>query len=305
MADRDTANGPPKHLTATASVDYRVFINGFPKAGTHLAEQYVRPICPPMRAEKPWAGSFGGNSWTEEWVEDYRLFRTIGWLNDGAYAKGHMGYRRDIEMFLWGIGATVLFVLRDLRDVAVSQANHILRGGEHPEPEPFQEIVKREGFQAGLRMCIEGWQGKVLSPDGKPHYYSGVIARWRHYAPWLWVPWVLSLKFEHLINGREAVAEAIVRACVGRAAIHRGHVARISKDVMAESIARMVQASYQTDQSPTFYKGTSRQWEPYFDDDLRALWKQYDPPFRHEKDPKDKPPMSWLVRLGYEEDEAW
>ena len=37
MADRD--NGPPKHLTTTASVDYRVFINGFPKAGTHLAEQ--------------------------------------------------------------------------------------------------------------------------------------------------------------------------------------------------------------------------------------------------------------------------
>ena len=32
-------------------VDYRIFINGFPKAGTHLVEQYIKPICPPMKAE--------------------------------------------------------------------------------------------------------------------------------------------------------------------------------------------------------------------------------------------------------------
>lgn len=286
-------------------VDYRIFINGFPKAGTHLVEQYIKPICPPMKADKPWAGSFLGNSWTETWVEDYRLFRNIGWLNDGAYAKGHMGYRRDIEMFLWGIGATVIFVFRDPRDIAVSQTNHILRGGFHPEPEPFQELVEKDGFRAGLRRCIEGWQGAKVGPDGKPHYYSGVIARWRHYAPWLGVPWVLSLKFEQLISDREEMAEWIVRACVGRAALHRGYVARIPDDVMEQSVKRMVDATYQTDKSPTYYKGTSRQWEEHFDEELRALWKQYDPPFKHEKDDEDKPPMSWVVRLGYEKTEDW
>ena len=295
------------------AVDYRIFINGFPKAGTHLAEQYIKPICPPMRAEKPWAGSFVGNSWTETWIEDYSLFRTIGWLGDGSYAKGHMGYRRDIELFLWGIGATVLFVFRDPRDVAVSQTNHILRGGFHPEPEPFQKIVEEQGFKAGLRMCIEGWQGEK-------HFYSGVIARWRHYAPWLWVPWVLSMKFERLTGDREKMAELICRACVGRAALHRGYLAKIPTEALEESVGRMVEFTYKTDKSPTFFKGTSRQWEEHFDDDIKALWKEHDPvakmpplfdgvaaaeKWKDYQRARDAEPQSWLVRLGYEEHESW
>ena len=300
-------------------VDYRIFINGFPKAGTHLVEQYIKPICPPMKAEKPWAGSFAGNSWTENWIEDYQLFRQIGWLNDGAYAKGHMGYRRDIEMFLWGIGATVLFVFRDPRDVAVSQVNHILRGGFHPEPEPFQKIVEEQGFKAGLKMCIEGWQGEKIGPNG-PNFYSGVIARWRHYAPWIWVPWVLGLRFENLINEREQAAELICRACVGRAALHRGYIAKIPTDALETSVKRMVEFTYKTDKSPTFHKGTARQWEPYFDDEIKELWKEHDPvaampemfadvpaadKWKDYQRARDDEPKSWLVRLNYEEDESW
>ncbi|MEJ2688280.1 MAG: sulfotransferase domain-containing protein, partial [Gammaproteobacteria bacterium] len=300
-------------------VDYRIFINGFPKAGTHLVEQYIKPICPPMKTAKPWAGSFSGNSWTENWVEDYHLFRNIGWLGDGQYCKGHMGYRRDIEMFLWGIGATVLFVYRDPRDVAVSQVNHILRGGFHPEPEPFKELVEREGFKAGLKWCIEGWQGEKAGPAG-PNYYSGVIARWKYYAPWLYVPWVLSLRFENLIHKREEMAELICRACVGRAALHRGYVARIPSDVLAQSVEHMVEFTHKTDKSPTFYKGTSGQWQEYFDDELKALWKQHDPvaplpPLYAEmaqargwqelQRAVDAEPQSWLVRLGYEKSEEW
>lgn len=305
-------------------VDYRIFVNGFPKSGTHLIEQYVKPIAPAMRAESPWMGSFAGNSWTEVWIEDFRLFRQMGWLNDGAYAKGHMGHRKDIELFLWGIGASVLFVYRDPRDVAVSLTHHILGNGQHPEREPYREATKKHGgpggFREALKMVIAGYQGEVRNKaTGEPNYYSSVIDRWRHYAPWMVVPWVMQIRFEDAIHKREQVAAAIVNLCVTRAALHRGYVATIPEEQLQISVERMVANTYKTDHSPTFRKGTDRQWVQWFDDEIKELWKQHDPPatlppnvvdaaerynqiqFLGEADT----PKSWVVRLGYEDDESW
>ena len=310
----------PKEVVA----DYRIMINGFPKSGTHLIELYIKAIAPPMRAEKPWAGTFAGNSWTETWIEDFRLFRQMGWLNDGAYAKGHIGYRRDIEMFVWGIGASMIFIYRDPRDVAVSQTHHILGKGQHPEREPYREATKKHeggkgGFKEALKMVIAGYQGKELDSRGNPMYYSGVVDRWRHYAPWLVVPWIMSVKYEDAIDMRPQVAGAIVEVAVARAALHRGLIAKIPPEVKAAAVERMVEFSYMTDKSPTYRKGQARQWERYFDDEIKALWKEHDPVahlpenVRHVAElynqtgvlEQDKTPRSWVVRLGYEEDEGW
>jgi len=273
-----------------------------------------------MKAEKPWAGSFAGNSWTETWIEDHRLFRQIGWIGDGTYAKGHMGHRRDIEMFFWGIGAAMLFIYRDPRDVAISQTHHILGEGQHPEREPYQKAADEGGFKAALKMVIEGYQGEERNnATAQRNYYSGVIARWKHYAPWLAVPWVMAIRYEDAIHKRETVADAIVRLVVMRAALHRGYVATIADDVKAQSIERMVENTHKTERSPTFRKGIDNQWQEHFDDEIKALWKQHDPVVKlprnvvatakrlnqHDIVRQAKEPKSWVVRLGYEEDESW
>jgi hypothetical protein len=301
-------------------VDYRVMINGFPKAGTHLIEQYIRPIAQPMRAEKPWAGTFAGNSWTEVWIEDFRMFRQLGWLNDGAYAKGHVGHRKDIEMFLWGVGATVIFIYRDPRDVAISQTHHILGKGQHPEREPYQEAAEEGGFREALKMVIRGFRGEERNlATGKRNFYSGVISRWRHYAPWLVVPWVMQVRYEDAIHSREEVAAAIVNLCVTRAALHRGYVATIGDEIRDHHVKRMVEHTYETEASPTFRKGTDKQWQEHFDDEIKALWKKHDPPRKlppnvvkvakryNQSDilKGASKPQSWVVRLGYEETEEW
>ena len=47
--------------------------NGFPKSGTHLLVQLIHPIAPYQTGtdaglfEKPWAGTFLDNSWTNRW----------------------------------------------------------------------------------------------------------------------------------------------------------------------------------------------------------------------------------------------
>ena len=242
---------------------YRIFINGFPKAGTHLVEQMIRVIAPPVSKEHPWIGTFDGHAWTEDWVDDYKMYRNLGRLVDRTYGKGHAGYRRDIELFLWGIGATVLFVYRDPRDVAVSQVYHILGNGRHFEPEPVREAVAREGFKAGLRMGIEGWQGERT--------YPGVMARWRHYAQWLEVPWVLSLRFEDLLTKRQEMAKAIIQTCVARASLQHGRLARVKKSVLEDTSRAMAEASKRTRESATFRKGKAGRWRDYFDEELIAF----------------------------------
>ena len=304
----------------SVTVDYRIFINGFPKSGTHLMEQYIRPICPPMKAEKPWAGSFAGNSWTEVWIEDFRLFRQIGWIGDGTYAKGHMAHRKDIEMFFWGIGASVLFIYRDPRDVAVSQTHHILGNGQHPEREPYQKAAEEGGFREALKMVIRGYQGQERNvTTGKRNFYSGVMRRWRHYAPWLAVPWAMQIKFEDAINRREEVANALVNLVVTRAALHRGYTATIPDEVRVKHVERMVAHTYETQFSPTFRQGTDNQYLEHFDDEIKALWKKHDKPAplpqnvrkvaerynQHQLLTDAAKPQSWLVRLGYEESESW
>lgn len=276
MGDRDDGR-------TGVNVGYRIFINGFPKAGTHLVEQMVQTIAPPMSEERPWLGSFQGHAWTEDWVTDYKLFRNMGLLIDGSYAKGHMGYRRDIELFLWGIGATVLFVYRDPRDVAVSQVYHIFsEDGRHPEKEPYREA----GIEGALRMVIEGYQGSEAGVNG-PNYYPGVMARWKHYAPWLDVPWVLSMRFESLVNNAEVMAKNIIMACVARASLKYGKLGRIAKTELNAAIERMVAAGKDREKSPTFRKGKIGGWRDYFDAGIVDLWKKNDPD-------------DWTSRLGYE-----
>ena len=139
--------------------------------------------------------------------------------------------------------------------------------------------MAREGFRAGLRMGIEGWQGER-------YYYPGVMARWRHYAPWLQVPWVLSLRFEDLLAKRQALAKAIIRACVARVSLQYGKLASVKRSVLEETSKAMAEASKRTRESPMFRKGKAGGWRGYFDEELTALWKEHDPD-------------GWTERLGY------
>jgi len=259
-------------------VDPRVFIASFPKSGTHLVELIVQTICSPMPANKPWAGTFMGHSWTTQWIDTKKTLRRIGFIRDGTYAKGHLGYKSEIENFLFGIGAAVLFVYRDPRDVAVSLAHHILDGKPHGSNEMYQEM----GFDATLLAVIQGLG-----------VYSGILERWAYYAPWLDTTWVLPVKFEDLItNKREKITE-IVRYIVGHSANVRGYEATIHQSVLDETVEAMVQNSENTDKSPTFRKGKVGGWKEEFKAAHDIAFKTADEE------------SQVLIQLGYETDDKW
>lgn len=260
------------------AVDPRVFVNAFPKCGTHLGELIIQAIAEPMNTSNgAWAGSFADHSWTTRWIPDKAVFRRLGFIRDGTYGKGHLGYREDIMHFLWGIGAAVVFIYRDLRDVAVSLTHHILNEKTHSHPEWYKGL----GFDGALLAVIQG-----LGP------YAGIVERWEQYAGWLDIDWALKVKYEDIIAHREEACGAILRYVIGHAGRFRGYAIEIPPEEYEVGVRRMVKRSQRTDISPTFRKGQPGEWRECFKLGHKVAFRETDQ-------------AAWLVKLGYEGAQDW
>jgi hypothetical protein len=259
-------------------VDPRAYINAFPKCGTHLGELIISAIANPMNTSRgPWAGCFRDHSWTTHWIPDKQVFRQLGFIRDGTYAKGHLGYREDVMHFLWGIGAAVVFIYRDLRDVAVSLTHHILNGQTHSHPEWYKDM----GFDAALLAVIQGLG-----------QYAGIVDRWEQYAGWLDIDWIYTVKYEDLVEQREEQCGEILKYVLGHAGRFRGYAIEIPPEEYELGVKRMVRRSRRTDLSPTFRKGQTGEWREAFKLGHKVAFRRTDD-------------AGWLVKLGYEESQDW
>lgn len=258
------------------------YLNGFPKSGLHWLALMMMPVARPQFEDhalwnQPWAGTFRDNSWTNDGVPTERVCYKIGRLQDGRFLKGHCGYRTEIEEFLWYAGIATVFLYRDPRDVAVSQAFHVLSEDDHKMAHPNKELYKAmDSFEEVLRAVIVGVEG-----------FPGVMARWANYATWLDVEWALKLRFEEMKADPHATAMTILRYGLHRASGIFGLEPTIIEENLEQVASWMVASGNQTDRSPTFRKGAVGDWREHFTPELRALFEQTD---------RD----NWIERLGYE-----
>lgn len=263
--------------------DAKWVVNGFPKSGTHMLVQLVHPIAAFQPGtedglfEKPWSGTFLDNSWTNRWAPIEQTCFKIGRIGNGRMLKAHLGYIPELARFMHLLGVIHLFIYRDLRDVAVSQAYHIINSSQatlvHPEPEVFTRLG---GFDQVLAAVITG--------HGR---FPGVVHRWQHYAGWLTEHSVLTLKFEDVRTDPKRWAQIVFKYAMKRSAATWGrkvefdpHGLEVLTTVMAKQITR-------TDQSPTFRKGQIGDWREEFRPYHVDLWRAEDT-------------EQWLGRLGYE-----
>lgn len=263
----------------------RLYLNGFPKSGLHLLWTWAIPFVAKQAAETPWAGSFQGHSWTTKWTNSKVFFALLDKLAPGMYLKGHAGYRDDIERKLYEMDAVHIFVYRDPRDVAVSQAHHVMdanvKQGDmgrtlyHPGAESIKEMARGE-FDYVLAACIAGY-----GP------WAGLIERWELYAPWLKVGWTLCLKFEDMVHRPRDMAQLMIRYVYGRTAKVAGYNLALYKedlDKAADDLLRLADKNRKN--SPTYRRGETGGWRDAFTDDHIELWRKHDP-------------TDWVTRLGY------
>jgi hypothetical protein len=259
----------------------RVYLSGFPKSGLHMVEQAVSVLVSPVTDDN-WFGTFKGNAWGGEWCNLDLAFGAFAAIPDGCYAKGHFGYWPTGEQILAGLGMAVLFIYRDLRAVAVSQAHHVISDDEENFKHPAKDLYRAlPTFEDVLLACIEGIDE-----------YPGVHDRWQQYAGWLGADWVWKVRFEDMRLRPYITCSEIFRYCMGAAARADGlDEVSMSEEAHLETVAYMVNRVENRKRSVTFRRGSVDGWREHFTPRVKEAFKARD--------------NGWTVALGYEANEEW
>ena len=266
----------------------RVYLSGFPKAGLHMLEQMVRVLVSPATVGtggSQWLGTYKWHSFSMIWQNMRQVLWRMSCLERGTYLMGHAGYDKRLARLLKYANIGHIFIYRDLRDIAVSQAHHIYDVGEnraHWQHE-HKDLYRMLGsFDATLLAVIEG-----LGP------YPGVVERWVEYAPWLKNKQVLALRYEDLLGQTiEMAVKILVYLMKNATDLLEGN--RFGIDMDPEDAARLTKkmAASTVIPSPTFRRGVAGGWRDEFTPEHVEAFKKSDP-------------NGWLVRLGYEQDGDW
>jgi hypothetical protein len=258
----------------------RIYLNGFPKSGLHLAVLMGRCLAHNAACDYAWASSFTETQWSAEWQPDYKIYPNLSRLQDNTWLKGHCGYKAEIEQYLYRHGVQKIFVYRDLRDVLVSQSYHVINDDEliyHPNKEAYRKMQSKE---ERMMACLTG-----VGP------YSGLFERWDLYAPWLWVPWVHKVRFEDMIQHPEKTAQLFVQYVYKRMGQVHGVKFDFPEDVLDEAVRVVMEAMTHRESSLTFRKGNIGDWREEFTPKVKKEFKRR--------------AGRWLIELGYEKDNDW
>jgi len=265
-------------------------LNGCPKHGLHLLVMLAEGVCNAMPASiynaNTWLGTYKHNSFTHHWQEVERLFFLLSRLQQGEYCKGHFGWRQDVNDFLHWSRMAHVFIVRDLRDVAVSQAFHVLTGDNklrhHPGKDMYRTIEDIDGFDGVLEAIITG-----IGP------FPGISDLFDPYGPWLDEQWVHVIRFEEAIEDLESTAKGMLEYGMRQFTEGIWQDRFIVEGALFEKAIRdMAGIARQKEASPTFRHGVAGDWQVYFKDHHVKLFKEYD---RSE----------WLIQLGYEQNTNW
>lgn len=268
-------------------VQPKYLVSACPKHGLHLASMLVEGVCQRQPESiynaNHWHGTFQFNSFAPVWQNMSRWFFLASRLQQGYFLQGHVGYRADIETFLAQSRIAHVFIYRDLRDAAVSQAYHILSSNNtkfrHAGKSAYRCLG---GLDEILTAVIEGLGG-----------YPGIVELWELYAGWLDAPNTHALKFEDAIADLEGAARGILQHGLNEITRDIWEVPfRVEQSLFDQQARDMAASADRRDLSPTFRRGKPGEWQHTFTDEHKALFKA-------------KGGSKWLTRLRYEESDDW
>jgi hypothetical protein len=250
-----------------------IFGNSKPKSGSHLLLQilngftrimpYKYVAADPVRTiEKQ------GRRRTNE-----EVLRDLQHIPRGVIGWGYVEPSPENVVFLCQPHRVNYFIYRDPRDMLVSQvffATDMHEGhGMHAFYKSLPDVGER------LKVAITG-----IDRDGL--YMVNVRQRYAAVFEWLEQPHVMSIRFEDLIDHRDATLDAML-----------DEVESIGYRIptpRARALSILIEA-IQPSKSRTFRSGKAGGWREHFTDEHKALFKDV--------------AGDLLVKLGYEKDQNW
>ncbi len=250
-----------------------IFGNSKPKSGSHLLLQvlagftgvmpYAYVAAEPVRTIR----KAGGRRSQAEVASDLRKIPpgVIGW--------GYVEASPEVVSVLCKPGRVNYFIYRDPRDMLVSQVFFATDMHEGHGMHAFYKSLP--DFGERLKVAITGIDRdglKMVSVKGR---YEGVFE-------WLAQPGVMSIRFEELVNNRDATLRAMLDE-VEKTGYQIPMPRAKALDILVHAI--------QPKKSSTFRTGITGGWRDYFSEQHKKLFKDV--------------AGDLLIRLGYEESEDW
>lgn len=248
-----------------------VLCNSFPKSGTHLLKQILQGMGP-LRDYGAFLASMPSITFRERPPE--AIAGKIAHLAPGELAAAHLHFDPAVAAALARRHVVHLFIYRDLRDVAVSEAHYLTHMNRWHRLHRYYRAIPTDLQR--ITMALKGAGDAVL-----PYDYPDIAARFDRYHPWLGRDDVLAVKFEDLIgHDRPKAVRRIVRFYLDRC---RGG----GED---EAVQRAL-AGIDPGRSHTYHEGKAGTWREVFTDEHRQLARRI--------------AGQLLIDLGYESNQNW
>lgn len=237
---------PPKLWKRLADAGApRVLCVSIPKSGTHLLE---RALCLHPRLYRKLLPTLT-NASLRRWGG---LDGLLAKVRPGQVIASHLRFDAAFPDVVDRRHVPAVFLVRDPRDLVISQANYVARRSDHRFNPLFAE---RAGSRERLELAIVG------DPE---HGLRSVGERLQVYAGWLSSD-ALVVRFEDLVGpgggGDPHRQTEAVRA------IYRHIGLTIEDDFVTQVCGRLFSS-----ESPTFRRGSIGQWRDLFDDELEGLF---------------------------------
>jgi hypothetical protein len=241
-----------------------IFLNSIPKAGTHVLMQALDEM-PGIRTagvhlEK--AKVVRGNAEPAERNRDVDWSKVESLLarnaRPGRYITAHTWAHQELFDLLADHGYVALFVIRDPRDVVVSQAAYVKRLRRHPDHKRFAHRLTTD--QERYRAIIEGYEEDDSGPAG-----VSLAERLEGFKPWIEHAAVLTCRFEDLIGPSGGGSEEDQVRTLTRIAAAIGLP-------LDEAAVAEISAAIWSPSSATFNKGRIGAWRKSFDSETVDLF---------------------------------
>lgn len=257
-----------------------VLCNSYPKSGTHLLYQILYSL-PGL---KVWDDIVSVQALCGMMNTPSHIRWKIGSAPENSIVRSHLMYCNEIQEVLQEFESKVLFIYRDLRDVAVSHARWVTK-----ESRIFlhQHYLNLNNFDEQLMSSIKGvplgtpFGSNVSQPD-----IGQDFARWKG---WIDDPDVFSVKFEDLVGGRGGGSETTRIDTISKI------VDYLNIGLSPQRIHTRFSSNLMNPQESHTYrkggKGSIGGWQSVFKEEHKAEFK--------------KVAGKLLIELGYEQDLNW
>jgi len=251
----------------------------FPKSGTHLLDQILlgfSRVAPFSRRLHSFYAEYEGESGRKRAPE--QALRWLDSLRPGDIASAHLFARPEAVKRVCTSAYVPYFIYRDPRDVVVSHVFYVTE----MEPDHFHHNYYQSlpDFDARLKVSILGRpEIDVEFPD--------IAGRFAPYLGWLDQSSVMKIHFEDLIHDRAGTLDRIINHFLARVPLQMLSPKGPDRSLILDSL----EASISPGKSPTFRSGKTGEWEKYFTDEHKEIFKQV--------------AGDLLIKLGFEQDRNW